>query len=486
MSTNEMIPGELASRREGRLYMLRRRARELARSVNDMTDSPEDHDDSIGFLLHHDYVDVPTAIMSQSALEEINANFRTAGDDIFIDTVLSIGDFPDRISTDIVAYTSLTREERSSRPESRAASPGRVRRLRRRRNLYNHMVGNRVRLPPTPEPPTSVSPNISAENDSQEEEIIIRSDGTLGLSEEPEVVDRPPEVEEAADIEVVQQPPASGSSSPGPIRSGHYRQHEQNSSRLSSSRLNHSLLNILLCPVCWEYITPPINQCKMGHLICASCKGRLMTCPTCRSSFAAKRNLAMEKVANKLMFPCTNDQSGCRENFRYKYKADHEANCVHRLYKCVLQAGSCSWTGKYADIFPHSSASHSDLILKSHKFYVMYKYADERRSNDWIICAHKEIFHLNFAVNRNRDRIYGTVHFLGPKRRASEFIYTIRASSEIANVNRVFEYSRTTHDDHTIVHSFHALDDCFVIPINTIRLFGHAPEVRFDIEIKKK
>lgn len=60
--------------------------------------------------------------------------------------------------------------------------------------------------------------------------------------------------------------------------------------------LNQGLIALLECPVCMEYMGPPIHQCRRGHLVCAACKPKLPSCPTCRSRFTESRNLAMEKV----------------------------------------------------------------------------------------------------------------------------------------------------------------------------------------------
>ncbi|XP_034746547.1 E3 ubiquitin-protein ligase Siah2-like isoform X1 [Etheostoma cragini] len=59
------------------------------------------------------------------------------------------------------------------------------------------------------------------------------------------------------------------------------------------------------CPVCFDYVLPPILQCQAGHLVCNLCRQKLSCCPTCRGPLTPSiRNLAMEKVASTLPFPC--------------------------------------------------------------------------------------------------------------------------------------------------------------------------------------
>ena len=42
------------------------------------------------------------------------------------------------------------------------------------------------------------------------------------------------------------------------------------------------LASLFECPVCFDYVLPPILQCQAGHLVCSSCRPMLTCCPTCR------------------------------------------------------------------------------------------------------------------------------------------------------------------------------------------------------------
>ena len=90
------------------------------------------------------------------------------------------------------------------------------------------------------------------------------------------------------------------------------------------------LASLFECPVCFDYVLPPIlqvtrmskyrvlnlsalstqtssilhflypplsPQCHAGHLVCSNCRPKLTCCPTCRGQLGGNiRNLAMEKV----------------------------------------------------------------------------------------------------------------------------------------------------------------------------------------------
>ena len=71
------------------------------------------------------------------------------------------------------------------------------------------------------------------------------------------------------------------------------------------------LASLFECPVCFDYALPPILQCQSGHIVCSACRPKLQCCPTCRGPLGNIRNLAMEKVASTVMFPCKYASSGC-------------------------------------------------------------------------------------------------------------------------------------------------------------------------------
>ena len=84
--------------------------------------------------------------------------------------------------------------------------------------------------------------------------------------------------------------------------------------------LSMGLLGELECPVCMEYMLPPITFCLNGHNICNNCKPMLTNCPTCRQPFVNIRNVALEKLARQMKYPCT---------FRYVLSAPSITSYLH-------------------------------------------------------------------------------------------------------------------------------------------------------------
>ena len=52
----------------------------------------------------------------------------------------------------------------------------------------------------------------------------------------------------------------------------------------SGAGSNNELAALFECPVCYDYVLPPILQCQSGHLVCSSCRSKLTCCPTCRGT----------------------------------------------------------------------------------------------------------------------------------------------------------------------------------------------------------
>lgn len=52
--------------------------------------------------------------------------------------------------------------------------------------------------------------------------------------------------------------------------------------------LNEKILQQLECPICVEYMKPPINVCEAGHSICSQCYNKVNQCPLCRKNLLGK------------------------------------------------------------------------------------------------------------------------------------------------------------------------------------------------------
>ncbi|KAH9360537.1 hypothetical protein HPB48_016431 [Haemaphysalis longicornis] len=85
-----------------------------------------------------------------------------------------------------------------------------------------------------------------------------------------------------------------------------------------------ALASLFVCPVCRDYMQPPIVQCFKGHIVCSACCRKLFQCPSCWGTLNGTiRNLAMENVASMVFFPC----KGCTAQLPHSGKSELEKTC---------------------------------------------------------------------------------------------------------------------------------------------------------------
>jgi E3 ubiquitin-protein ligase SIAH1 len=133
------------------------------------------------------------------------------------------------------------------------------------------------------------------------------------------------------------------------------------------------LLKDLECPVCLQYMVPPIKLCTNGHNICRRCKESVQWCPTCRAEFSETRCLALENVVRTQKYPCVNRQGGCLELFSIEHINKHQGDCVYGNIKCPMHLfKKCSWNGLKNDLKEHAKAAHPIVFLEVQTFTSPY------------------------------------------------------------------------------------------------------------------
>lgn len=84
-------------------------------------------------------------------------------------------------------------------------------------------------------------------------------------------------------------------------------------------------LQLLECPVCKEYMGPPIYQCSSGHTICNSCKTKLGKCSSCEDPIEKTRNFTLEELSKKVELPTGDDKKAVKNDVGVK-RAPEESN----------------------------------------------------------------------------------------------------------------------------------------------------------------
>jgi len=104
-----------------------------------------------------------------------------------------------------------------------------------------------------------------------------------------------------------------------------------------------ALIRLFDCPVCHDWVTGPIVQCRKGHIVCGPCKSKgLKACPVCKQRFSDVTNWMMEQVSSLISFPCRFQSHGCPEYHELAHRVGHEALCSYRPVSCHYSVRGCT------------------------------------------------------------------------------------------------------------------------------------------------
>ena len=231
-----------------------------------------------------------------------------------------------------------------------------------------------------------------------------------------------------------------------------------------SRALEEALLRDLECPVCMEYMVPPIKLCMSGHNICSRCRWTVQRCPTCRAKFSEIRNVALENIVRRQMYPCANRQNGCLDLFSIEHIAEHQAVCVHGKIKCPFHVNrKCSWKGFKSNLKEHAKTAHpegyfEESTLRSSLFL------------DGILTVLSCFGELFVHYKRIQDgTLYCAVQLIGTSSEASKYKseFTLRATNGIEQISKTFLVQGYSEDWETSFNS----GKCLRLDEATVRNF---------------
>jgi len=217
-----------------------------------------------------------------------------------------------------------------------------------------------------------------------------------------------------------------------------------------SRAFDEALLEDLECPVCMEYMVPPINLCTNGHNICSRCRQSVQCCPICRAEFLETRNVVLENIARRQKYPCVNRQKGCLELFSIEHIAEHQAVCVYGNIKCPFKINwNCSWRGFKSDLKEHAKTAHPRSFLEDSTLR-SFLFMDNILT---ILSCFGELF---VHYKRIQDgRLYCAVQLIGTSSEASKYKceFTVRAANGIEQISNTFLVKGYSEDYETIFNS---------------------------------
>ena len=209
------------------------------------------------------------------------------------------------------------------------------------------------------------------------------------------------------------------------------------------------LLRDLECPVCMEYMVPPIKLCTNGHKICSKCRESAQRWPACRSKFSEIRNVALENIARRLKYPCANRQKGCLDMFSIEDISEHHTACVYGNIKCPFHFyETCSWNSPKNDQKENGKAAHPGYFKEESSFHCHYLSEDLT-----VLSCFGELF--IFYLQKRDGRYYGAVQLIATSSEASKYKceFSLRAANGIEQISKTFLVHGYSEDFETIFNS---------------------------------
>lgn len=249
--------------------------------------------------------------------------------------------------------------------------------------------------------------------------------------------------------------------------------------------MSADLASLFECPVCFDYVLPPILQCQSGHLVCSSCRPKLSCCPTCRGPLGNIRNLAMEKVASNVMFPCKHSNTGCTVTLVHTEKAEHEEACEFRPYSCPCPGASCKWQGGLDQVMQHLMTSHKSITtLQGEDIVFLATDINLPGAVDWVMMQSCFNHHFMLVLEKQEkfdghQQFFAIVQLIGSRKEAENFAYRL----ELNGHRRRLTWEAMPRSIHEGVSSAIMNSDCLVFDTSLAQLFADNGNLGINVTI---
>ncbi|XP_044570498.1 probable E3 ubiquitin-protein ligase sinah [Drosophila ananassae] len=262
-------------------------------------------------------------------------------------------------------------------------------------------------------------------------------------------------------------PAAAGEQLPPPSQDhGQEGANPSQAIRPRDGAISEFLVSLLECPVCF------------GH--------KLSVCPVCRVSMSNIRNLAMEKVASKLIFPCKHSHCGCRIRLSYADKKNHEEDCEFRPYFCPYPDDKCVWQGPLKDVYQHLVSTHENVItMEGNDIIFLATNVNLEGALDWTMVqsCHGRHFLLSLEkihLGEGCQQYFAACRMIGTMRDAAEFVYNISLEAN----NRTLRWQSKPRSIRESFVSF-TNADFLVLNKSTVELFSEEGNLALNVVIRK-
>jgi len=131
-----------------------------------------------------------------------------------------------------------------------------------------------------------------------------------------------------------------------------------------TSQLQSELETVVECPVCYSIPRDlPIPCCPAGHIMCTTCRGRVLHCPTCRRQLEDNTSSLAAALIEKVQHKCLYWDFGCKQKDFLARLVRHEEACEDRTIQCPGPNG-CEEKVQLKDFHRHAARNSCSVELK--------------------------------------------------------------------------------------------------------------------------
>ena len=249
---------------------------------------------------------------------------------------------------------------------------------------------------------------------------------------------------------------------------------------------NNNLASLFECPVCFDYVLPPILQCHNGHLVCSDCRPKLTHCPTCRDPLTPPiRNLALERVAVSVLFPCRYATFGCEITMPPTEKADHEEHCEFKPCCCPCPGTLCGWQGSLSAVVPHLMQKHESILtLQGEAVVFLAVNINLSDALDWVMMQSCFGFHFILVLEKlemydGHQKFFAFVQLIGTHEQAENFVYQLELNGNRRRLT--WEATPLSIQDRAATAFMHS--DCLVLDPRVAELFAENGDLSINVTI---
>lgn len=245
--------------------------------------------------------------------------------------------------------------------------------------------------------------------------------------------------------------------------------------------LDEGMLSFFECPVCSNFMKPPIFQCLSGHSLCNRCRPKLSNCPTCRTGFGNTRNYALESLSNGIKFPCAYRDFGCKTILAVSDISKHELECKVQPYNCpFMEANRCPWDGAYVDLIQHLKEQHPEKCKFTNYAKVCAGFLYENTFADmYCMIINDDIFRVCYKRDKGHQNTYWAVQYVGPRSEAKKY------SCEIGLVDTKHENRKLVRFDlcQELTNFDSMFNQCIMLPSNAVSWFSNNGQITYYCKI---